>query len=138
MRSQVAAKRGRLSRLEVSLFLLLVIICPAASAGQDVERQEDEDLKELLQRWGHAFELYSFEPIAKRTLSIGFADVELVDGAHGPMLNIKLKKKIIGTDMLLSMYVMNRVYGSPAWDAVAIPRMSLNKCPITGWYYWDK
>jgi hypothetical protein len=125
-----------------TLLTLLLLTLLAAPAFASLDRQDDDEAArrraESVRRWGHAFELYSFSSFNPLNFDFGFANMKIGGEDFTGLLTIRFKEKMINTDFTFSFYILEYYHGSPGYDEVAIPRTSLNKCPYTGWFYFDK
>ena len=120
-------------------FFLLILVLINTVVFADPQEEESWKKYNLYKKWGGAFTLYAFSESNFKTVDLGFSNITISRDPYRPAIVLDLKKKFLDTGVKFSFYLNDGyLLGSPAYDGILMPRQSLNKCPITGWYEWDK
>jgi len=126
-------------RKKLAIILVLMFsVCLVAQEKDQAEKEEKTKYRDNDRVWEQAIPVYTFSQNKKNLFDFGSLRGSVREGPGGTSaldLNIRLKSFV--DKVSFSFYIRPTIYGSPGLDGFALPRMSLNMDPVTGWYYWD-
>ena len=121
------------------ILVLVVSVCLAAQEENPAEEKDEvKKIRDNDRVWEQVIPVYTFSSRKTNLFDLGLLKGTVREGPGGTSaldLNIRLKSFV--TNVSFSFYIRPTIYGSPGMDGFALPRISMNKDPVTGWYYWD-